>query len=94
MCSDFDRTHFPFLFCTSIWVALSNIIGLHNTFLYILGLKITAGLCNSLAGIQALYFVIIQKATVLGIKRSLAVFKHEIKLCIIFYIQHVKKKDS
>lgn len=67
---------------------------MHNTFIYILGLKITAGLCNCLAGIQALCFVIAQKATVLGIKRILAVFKHEIKPYIIVNIQCVKKKDS
>jgi len=67
---------------------------MHNTFIYILGLKIRAGLCNCLAGIQALCFAIVQKATVLGTKRSLAVFKHEIKPYIIFHIQCVKKKKA
>lgn len=58
----------PFHFGTSIYYYL----GLHNTFICILRFKITAELCNYLARIQALHFVIVQKGTVLGIKRSLS----------------------
>lgn len=59
--------------CFHVGSCIKHYLGLHNTFICVLGFKITAGLYNCLAGIQALHFVIAQKTTVLGIRRSLAV---------------------